>query len=334
MNTEKKQRKHYVRTVAVFLVFAFSFLAVTGVLNSTNPPSVMDTRTYAVWESAPSWMWPLTLMWPSEQKPAKSLKLSSFTIPSPTPTPTRPPVLATLPASTPGVYPTLPPGSSIPLTTPAIGGPQPPSNYYCIDDVDPDMCDDNSSHLVPKGAGGVRGTCGSVIENTHRLVPVLPQYMKGLRDHLTTSVSTSCGSAGPASGYVSTHLVIDAFNLSGFAELSKTSHTSPTAMFSFFQSAPAGYTFIPYSIDVIQKYGNGQQDLTGCVMFLSAGSSYHIGIVNVLELYTSGGDGVLSILQSGTSMYIDRFPVSGWSVSVNSTNQTRTNGVVGFGCHT
>lgn len=333
MNAEGKKGKQYLKTSLVFVVFLFSFIAVSSVLNSTDSRSSLDTRTYAAWESAPSWMWPLTLMWPSEQRPAKSLKLSTFTIPTPTATPTRPPAAQGV-TTTPGVYPTLPPGSSIPLTTPAIGGPQPPSNYYCIDDVDPDMCDDNSSHLVPKGAGGVRGTCGSVIENTHRLVPALPQYMKGLRDHLTTSVSTSCGSAGPASGYVSTHLVIDAFNLSGFSELSKASHTSPTAMFSFFQSAPAGYTYIPYSPDVIQKYGSGQQDLTGCVMFLGTGSSYHIGIVNVLELYTSGGDGVLSILQSGTSMYIDRFPVTGWSVSGDSTNQTTTSGVVGFGCHT
>ena len=68
-------------------------------------------------------------------------------------------------------------------------------------------------------------------------------------------------------------------------------------------------------------------------MFLTTSSSYHIGIVNKLELFTAQGDGIISILQAGTRMYIDRFPVANWNISNSSTNMTYTSGVAGFGCH-
>jgi len=256
-----------------------------------------------------------------------SIKLRTITI---VPTTT----LTLTPA--PQVQVTLPPSQPGSIITPAIGGPQPPSGYYCIDDVDPDMCDDENSYLVPKGASGVSGSCGTVIAQAHKLVDALPQYMKGLRDALTTTVSNCGYSTGPASGYVSTHFVIDTYNLAGFSDLSKSkaAHVSPSGLFSWWQSAPSGYEFIPYSPTVVQAFGSGQKDLTGCVMFLQTSSSYHIGIVNYLELYTANGDGVISILQSGTRMYIDRFPVAAWNIENTSTNQTSTQGVVGFGCHT
>lgn len=325
--TDGKTDNRYLKALVIFSVFLVSFFAVSSVLNSTTRRSSLDSRTYAAGEAAPSWMWPLTWLFPSEQKPARSLKLSSFTIPTPSITPT-------------GFVPNvnIPPGAII---TPAIGGPNPPAGYYCIDDVDPDECDDDTSHLVPYGRGGVSGTCGKIIEQTHALVASLPRYPpdgKGIRNSLNPAVSNSCHSTGPfaAPDYISTYLVIDSFNLAGFTELDKgnTSHISPSGLFSFFQSPPAGYVYIPYSPTVIQEYGTGTRDLTGCVMFLGTGSGYHIGIVNILELYTPGGDGVLSILQSGTNMWVDRFPVTGWNVSGDSTNQTTTSGVVGFGCHT
>ena len=273
-----------------------------------------------------------------------SIKLRTMTIPPISisitypPTPTDIPFVPLSPTNAPFIT-NAPAAANIPdqpvvLITPAIGGPQHPAGYYCIDDEDPDMCDDNSSHLVPKGSGGVTGTCGTVIEQTHKLVDALPQVMKGQRDSLSKTI-LNCGySTGPASNYVSTHLVIDAYNLAGFNELSKNNptHVSPSGLFSWWQSTP-GYTFIPYSPSVIQAFAYGQINLTGCVMFLRTSSSYHIGIVNFLELYTNGGDGVLSILQSGTRMWIDRFPVAGWNVLNDSTNMTYTQGVVGFGCH-
>ncbi len=224
------------------------------------------------------------------------------------------------------------PSGPIPLTTPKIGGRN--GKDYCIDDEDPDMCDDNSSHLVPKGVGGVKGSCGTVIEWTHKLVDALPQVMKGTRNKLTKTVSNCGYSTGPASNYVSTFLVIDAYNLAGFKELSKSnsSQVSPSGLFSWWQKAP-GYQYIPYSPTVVKEFAEGKKDLTGCVMFMATGSGYHIGIVNKLEVYKAAGDGVISILQSGTRMYIDRFPVSGWAIRNTSTNKTKTSGVTGFGCH-
>lgn len=240
------------------------------------------------------------------------------------------------PPTTPAYEPAAPAYSGpLPITTPAIGGPVPPADYYCIDDEDPDMCDDNTSHLVPKGAGGVAGSCGTVISQAHRLVMALPQYMKGLRDKLTTAISNCGYSTGPADSYVSTHFVIDAYNLAGIPGLNKTdpAHVSPSGLYNWWQSPPAGYLFVPYSTAAVQEYATGQRDLTGCVMFLTTSSSYHIGIVNKLELFTAQGDGVISILQAGTSMYIDRFPVANWNISNSSTNMTYTSGVAGFGCY-
>jgi hypothetical protein len=276
----------------------------------------------------------------------QNLQLGTFPLitvtPSPTPIPTAIPTLTptpTIPSSRSGNIPAnqLPSGS-IPVTTRAIGGPVPPANFYCIDDVDPDMCDDSTAHLVPKGAGGSGGACGTIIEQVHRLVPALPQYMKGLRNALETAVSTTCATTGPwnAPNYVSTFFAIDAFNLAGFQELDKRNpeHVNPAGLYNWWQTPPAGYEFIPYSPQVVQQFAARTKDLTGCVMFLQVGANYHVGIVNAFELYSSNGDGVISILQAGTKMYIDRFPVSGWNIANDSTNQTSTQGVAGFGCHT
>lgn len=295
--------------------------------------------------------------------PAETLQLGTFKCPkAPTRTPTPfpptatsvPPVVitatpagGTTPTATPP-HTTPPPGGPIPLTTPVVGGPVPPAGYLCIDDVDPDMCDDNSSHLVPIGRGGITGSCGTVIEQALKLVLALPQDDKidggaGVRDYLLSTVSNSCGSTGPypKGEYVSTYLVIDAFNLAGFNsvvyDLKKDNpdHIDPVKLFTWWSTQPGttGYTYVPYTPAVIQEWGSGTRDLTGCAAFFKTSSSYHIGIVNALELFTPGGNGVLSILQSGAKMYIDRFIVNGWSVSSGSTNQTTTNGLTGFGCY-
>ena len=277
-----------------------------------------------------------------------NLQLHTFPFITTTPAPTQvPPTAPPLPPTTapsptlepvtteeplPGA-PTQAPSTPIKVSTPKIGGPDETATEYCIDDEDPDMCDDTSSHMVPKGTGGVAGTCGTVIQNTHSLVDKLPHVMKGDRNSLGGAVSTSCATAGAvaAPNYVSTMLPIDAYNLTGFKELSRSnaSHVSPSGLLAWWKANPAGYKFIPYSTGAMQQYANGQQDLTGCVMFFKGG---HIGVVNKFEVYTPGGDGVISILQSSYRMYIDRFPVSGYNVSNSSTNMTSTGGIEGFGC--
>ena len=97
-------------------------------------------------------------------------------------------------------------------------------------------------------------------------------------------------------------------------------------------TAPAGYKFVPYSSQAIQAHANGTQNLTGCVMFLNLSSGVHVGIVNVLQLVNTNGDGVISILQSGARFFIDRFEVVGWDIKNTPLHQTQLSSVAGFGC--
>ena len=247
-------------------------------------------------------------------------------------TPTQPPV----PTQPPNV-PTQPPlerTSSGPLPT---GGPvAPDAPVYCIDDEDPDGCDEKTAVHGPKGVGGPAGTCGTVMEQAHKLVNSLPQFLKGMRNSLNPAVTSNCGSTGPYSSpdYISTFFVIDAYNLAGFSDLSKSnpSHVSGTNLLSWWQGQPAGYKFIPYSPAAIQQHASGRQNLTGCVMFLNLPSGVHVGIVNVLQLVNTNGDGVISILQSGARFFIDRFEVVGWDIKNTPLHQTQLSSVAGFGC--
>lgn len=263
-----------------------------------------------------------------------------------TPTPTITPVpLPTVPGTTPtGPLPTVNPAASIPgapLTPgplPTGGAASPSDPFYCIDDEDPDGCDDNTAFHVPKGTGGASGTCGTIMENGHKVVASLPQELKGMRDRLNPAVSNSCHNTGTySSGYLSTYFVIDTFNLTGYKELSKTnaSHVTGTGMLNWWKTQPPGYTFVPYTPTTLQQHASGQNNLTGCVVFINMGSgSVHVGIFNVLQLVNGNGDGVLSILQSGARFYIDRFPVAGWDVKNTPLHQTQISGIAGFGCHT
>ncbi|MBI4226534.1 hypothetical protein HY612_05480 [Candidatus Roizmanbacteria bacterium] len=244
-----------------------------------------------------------------------------FTTPIPT-SPPPPPAVTNPPPPPPGPLP--------------IGGAVPPdAPVYCIDDEDPDGCDDQTAFHVPKGVGGAAGSCGTVIEQGHKLVNSLPHFLKGMRDSLNPAI-TNCGySTGSySSGYVSTYFVIDAYNLAGFNDLSKNnpSHVSGANMLNWWKSQPAGYKFIPYGPTVIQQHASGQQPLTGCVMFLNIGSGVHVGIVNVLQQVNQNGDGVISILQSGARYYLDRFEVVGWDIKNTPLHQTQLNSVAGFGC--
>ncbi len=250
---------------------------------------------------------------PSQQQGTLEMGSAPYTPPSTT--------------STPGSV-TTPSGSG-----PLIGGPvTPDSPYYCIDDEDPDGCDDNSSFLVPKGTGGVTGTCGTVIQWGHTIVQSLPHDLKGTRDRLSSSITSPCFSKGTgtySSGYVSTFLVIDAYNLTGYSELSKSnaSQISGTGMQSWWQSTP-GYTYEAYT-----GGAQMQQNIIGKTIFINTPRGVHVGIVNGVEIYNANGDGILSILQSGTSFYIDRFVISGWQVQNTPQHQTVISGVAGFGGH-
>ena len=176
-----------------------------------------------------------------------------------------------------------------------------------------------------------------MIEQAHKLVNSLPQYLKGMRNSLNPAVSTSCGSTGPYSApdYISTFFVIDAYNLTGFSELSKSNaaHVNGASLLDWWKANPAGYKFIPYSPAVIEQHASGSQDLTGCVMFLDmGGGKVHPGIFNVFQQVNSAGDGVVSILQAGTRYFLDRFVVAGWAVQNTPQHQTVISGVAGFGC--
>lgn len=325
---------------ALFVAYAAS----GGMFHSTDEPPAADQPHYTCEKGSTDIF----------TDPAKTLQLGSFECAlAPTPT--------LLPTSTPSItprivasptptarttvtpYPTLT-GAPIPTTTPIIGGPEPPLGYYCIDDEDPDGCDDDSSHIVPKGTGGTGGSCGTIIEQSHKIVESLPQEIKynqqgdsgSPRDRLNFTVSNCGYSTGPqASGYVSTYFVIDSFRLAGFAELSKTdqNHVSPSGLYNWWQNPPAGYVFVPNTPQVMQEYAAGSRSLTGCAIFFQTSSSFHVGIVNTLEMYSASGDGVLSMLQAGTLFYLDRFPMHNWNVENASTNMTNTSGLVGFGCH-
>lgn len=239
----------------------------------------------------------------------------------------------TVPTQAPQI--TKAPSVSGPL--PTGGAVSPTADVYCIDDEDPDGCDDQTAFHVPKGAGGVTGTCGTVMEQSHKLVNSLPQFLKGKRDSLNPAVTSNCGSTGPysAPNYISTFFVIDSYNLAGHNELSKSnaSHVSGVNLLNWWKSNPPGYKFIDYSPTVIQQHASGAQDLTGCVMFLNLPSGgVHPGIFNVYQQVNSNGDGVVSMLQSGAQYFLDRFIVVGWDIQNTPQHQTVITGVAGFGC--
>jgi len=273
-----------------------------------------------------------------------NLQLRTFKVITYTPAPTQP--YGSHPTPNPN-SPNQPQPTNVPPPPGIIitGGPVGPNSpYYCIDDVNADGCDDKTSFWVPKGAGGRAGRCGTVISWAHKIVDSLPngqQYLKALRDKLNPSVTSPCYPQGTGTypyGYISTFFVIDAFNLAGYHQLSKTNpqHVLGSDLLSWWGTA-IGYKFIPYTPTVLKEHASGQQDLTGCVMFINLSSGVFPGIVNVLEA-DANGNGVISMLQSGVSFYVDRFEVVGWDIKntvlhlPNQGESKNIQGVAGFGC--
>ena len=254
--------------------------------------------------------------------PDKTLKLGTFDIPTLTP------------------EPYIPETTFVPVTPHGLitGGPvSPDSPYYCIDDEDPDGCDDNTAFWVPKGAGGVAGSCGTVIVQGHKIVNSLPHFLKGTRDSLNPDISNCDYSTGTySSGYISTFMPIDAYNLTGFHDLSKSnpSHVLASDLLAWWQQQTNGYTFIPNSPLALQNHANGTAPLTGCVVFLNLSGGVHVGLMNNLEMVDTHGNGILSIIQSGVRFYVDRFVVDSWNILNTPLHQTKLSSVAGFGCHT
>ena len=267
-----------------------------------------------------------------------SPKLGTFDIPSATPMPTYPPEPTNPYVPVTNIYVTVKPGSQVGLIT---GGPvSSGAPYYCIDDEDPDGCDDNTAFWVPKGSGGAAGSCGTVIEQGHKIVNSLPHFLKGKRDSLSPAVSNCGYTTGTySSGYISTYMPIDAYNLAGLREMSKNNSQNVLAsqLLNWWNiQSTTGYIFIPYSPAAIQNHASGARPLTGCVMFLNLSGGVHVGLVNSLELVApqSAGNGIISILQSGVSFYVDRFVVDAWNIKNTPLHQTPLQSVAGFGCHT
>lgn len=272
------------------------------------------------------------------QNPAsnKSPKLGTFDVPSATPPPTIPPDAPTRPPNFPTSPPITVPASGL-ITGGAVALNAP---YYCIDDEDPDGCDDTTAFWVPKGVGGVSGSCGTVIAQGHKIVDSLPHFLKGIRDSLSPAINNCSYTTGTySSGYISTYMPIDAYNLAGLKDTSKTNptHVLGSSLLPWWQSQQAsglGYYFIPYSTQALQQHASGQQDLTGCVTFLNLSSGVHVGLFNKFEVVNSAGDGVVSILQSGVSFYVDRFAVDAWNINTTiALHQTNLQSVAGWGCH-
>jgi hypothetical protein len=226
---------------------------------------------------------------------------------------------------------------SIPFSSLRLGGPTLPTDrYYCINHKKFDLCEDPDGNArIPKGLGGTQGKCGTVIEQAHKLTGAFPQELTLLRDRITKNI-TNCGYSVKTEGdYVSTYFVIDGYNLSGLIGLSKKdpSYVSPTGLIKWWKLSSSGYIYIPYSVSAIQQFVMKQRDLTGCVIFLKTNSGYHVGLINNIEIYTPGGDGIISFLQAGTKAVADRLLITGWNITNASITQAGINSVTGFGCH-
>ncbi len=267
---------------------------------------------------------------PSISNAQQSQQQGSFELSSPTPVPTIP-----IPTATPTKAPqiTVPPGTQLPIIT---GGPQDPNSpYYCIDDEDPEPCDDNTSFLVPKGSGGVSGTCGTVIQWAQKIAANLPQEPKVMRDKLSPAVASSCGNTGTYStGYISTFFVIDSYNLAGYPQLSKNNptHVSGSGMLGWWKTA-SPYTFLDYAAVSGSHQSIMSQNLVGKTMFLNLPSGrVHVGIVNSVHVDVNG-NGIIAILQSGSQYWLDRFEIMNWNVMNTPLHQTSISGVAGFGGH-
>ena len=216
------------------------------------------------------------------------------------------------------------------------GGSLNPSDVaYCLEDEDPDGCADGSAFIIPKGVTGKSGSCGTIISQAHLIIPSLQRNKKTVLDSLNYELKNCDYTTGTYTiGYLPTYFVIDAYNLAGFKDLSKSNplHVSGKSLQEWWRDNPEGYKYIPYSTSAIYQHAYGQQDLTGCAVFLATQSGVHLGIFNSLQLVNENGDGLLSILQAGVKYPIERYEVTSWKVKNLSFNANETNSLLGFGC--
>ena len=225
-----------------------------------------------------------------------------------------------------------------PTPTPTPGSVQPPTptarpqaggKSYCIDDEGAvpgnEPCDDASRFDIAKGAGGVTGSCGTVIDWDQQIMDALQKGTGNKWDDMPTSFTNCNYSSTPTNQYVSSLNVIDAYNLAGFHELTAVDHTVVTDMISWWQGSQAqtaGYTYIPVTGTSIQTIL--PQIKPGMTMFLGS----HAGIVNSIEV-DANGNGWISILHSNTSYWLGVVIVANWQIRNTPSNYPLT----GFGSH-
>ncbi|OGK46785.1 hypothetical protein A2963_00575 [Candidatus Roizmanbacteria bacterium RIFCSPLOWO2_01_FULL_40_13] len=206
---------------------------------------------------------------------------------------------------------------------------------YCISDEDPTGCGEGSGFHIPKGSSGATGKCGTVISQAQKIIGALDSDEAGLISLINADIS-DCNYKITKEGqnYLSTYLVVDAFNLAGFKELSKENpdHVLGSNLLKWWQSQPKGYKYIQYTPGALSDYATGQSDLTGCAIFLEFPSGVHTGIVNSLQMVNANGDGVLSFLQSNAHYLIERIDVVGWKFKNSTLDAKKWNSIVGFGC--
>ena len=252
----------------------------------------------------------------------KQGSLGGFPSPIPTSTP-RPTVATTGPTHTP--FPptnTLAPGQPTNTlapnqpTVPPTQNPPAWSKQYCVDE-DPngvliESCDDPTRCDVAHGNGGPSKTCGNVIGWEHAIIdsilskkdPSKP-YWNNLSQDLTQGMQSNCASIAPVSPYISTFNVIDAYRLAGFTEFSRATQASATALFSAWGST-AGYSIL----------NTAQGVAPGDAMFFT--NPAHVAMVNTVEL-DNRGDGSMWFLHTGGNYYLGKVIIAGWNVVASST---------------
>lgn len=241
-----------------------------------------------------------------------SQKQGTFEFTNVTPTPTQ------------AAAPTQPAGITSTITPPPQqDNPPPPSEQYCVDEeptsvlIEP--CDDSTRCDIAHGAGGPRGSCGTVIGWEHKIMESMiggtGKYGRTLLKNLSTSIQSTCYMATPYSNYVSTLNVIDAYNLAGFHEFSRGSHANATALENAWRTT-SGYT--------TSTTANGLTP--GDVVLFS--NPPHIGIVNTVEI-DARGNGHVWFLHTGASYYLGKLIVANWTVRESSTGDTNPT----FGSH-
>lgn len=225
------------------------------------------------------------------------------------------------------------PTATLPLSRDREGVPTLPAGgyykRYCVDDnPGPDIvpCDNVTRCDHPQGAGGPYSTCGTVMSWEHKLIRATDRIVKNepasnsLWNNLSETITSNCSTAPATANYISTYNIVDAYNLAGFTDLTRSTHASAATMQAWWQSAEAsalGYKFSPGT----SMTGVGP----GYVMFFASG---HVAMVNHVQIDLNG-NGKMTYLHTGSAFYLG----VGSIVSNNLVQTSAGEAVTGFGGH-